>query len=58
MLDFFGFIIIIIIIILKQNPAAMLDFFFFLKQSNTKLGDECQMGGIGKVWIFLVMSDE
>ena len=27
-------------------------FFFFLKQSNTKLGDECQIGGIGEVGVF------
>ena len=31
---------------------------FFWKQSNTKLGDERQTGGIGKVWVFLVMSYE
>ena len=57
MLDFFGFYYYYYYYYFETKPSRNVGLFFW-KQSNTKLGDERQTGGIGKVWVFLVMSYE
>ena len=55
MLDFFGYLFIYYYFFETEpshNVGIFFFFKFFWKQSNAKLGDECQTGGIGKVGVF------